>query len=519
MTLAALIDLGADLDSIVSELKKLPIDPFEIEVVPVVKRGISAKYVNIRLGQHHHALGHPHDHGHHHAHGHSHDHEHHHTHGHSHDHGHDHTHEHAHDHGHHHALGYSHDHEYHHTHGHSHDHGYDHTHDHPHDHGHHHTHEHPHDHGHHHAHEHPHDHGHHHTHGHSHDHGHDHTHDHPHDHEHHHVHRKASDILEMIERSSLPERVKERSAAVFRAIAEAEGRIHGMPPEQVHFHEVGAMDSIIDIIGVCIALDILDIDTIIASPVPTGYGRMKMAHGLYPIPAPATLELLKGIPLSGLQAEGELTTPTGAGILKALASGFGPIPAVRIERIGYGAGKKDFPHPNVIRALLIAGPDQEHREASHGEMETVETVEVLEAQLDDFTGEQFGFLLERLLDSGALDVYFTPVYMKKNRPGTLVTVITRPSQAQVCENILLNESSTFGVRRSNWSRRALGRRWVEVETAYGPVRVKQALRSGTVVHSAPEYEDAARVAREHRVPIAKVYEEAIRRMRDRTDSG
>jgi len=245
----------------------------------------------------------------------------------------------------------------------------------------------------------------------------------------------------MIERSSLPERVKERSAAVFRAIAEAEGRIHGMPPEQVHFHEVGAMDSIIDIIGVCIALDILDIDTIIASPVPTGYGRMKMAHGLYPIPAPATLELLKGIPLSGLQAEGELTTPTGAGILKALASGFGPIPAVRIERIGYGAGKKDFPHPNVIRALLIAGPDQEHREASHGEQETVETVEVLEAQLDDFTGEQFGFLLERLLNSGALDVYFTPVYMKKNRPGTLVTVIARPSQAQVAERI-------FDVRRA-----------------------------------------------------------------------
>jgi hypothetical protein len=312
----------------------------------------------------------------------------------------------------------------------------------------------------------------------------------------------------MIRGSELPPRVIERSVAIFQAIAEAEGKIHGMPPEQVHFHEVGAMDSIIDIIGVCLALEHLGIDRIIASPVAVGHGRMRMAHGLYPIPAPATLELLRGIPLSGLNAEGELTTPTGAGILRALASGFGPLPAMQVERIGYGAGFKDFAHPNVLRAILLKEAGEYQAASVHGEQEMEETIIVLEAQLDDTSGEALGYAMEQLFATGALDVYYTPVYMKKNRPGTLVTVLVRHDQADACEAVLFTETSTFGVRRSVWSRRALGRRWVEVETPYGRIRLKQALREGAVIRSSPEYDDVAAAARKHGVPFHIVYGEA-----------
>ncbi|MDM5340188.1 LarC family nickel insertion protein [Fictibacillus enclensis] len=202
-----------------------------------------------------------------------------------------------------------------------------------------------------HSHSHEHDHHHHHHHDHEHEHGHSHEHDHHHHHDH--VHRKASTILEMIETSELPVRVKERSRRVFEVIAEAEGKIHGMDPKEVHFHEVGAMDSIIDVIGVCLALEDLQVDRIVASPVPTGYGKVRMAHGLYPIPAPATAEILKGVPLEAFHVKGELTTPTGAGFLKALADDYGYMPSLVIQKIGYGAGQKDFEHPNVLRAILF----------------------------------------------------------------------------------------------------------------------------------------------------------------------
>lgn len=317
----------------------------------------------------------------------------------------------------------------------------------------------------------------------------------------------------MISNSTLPLRVIERSTAIFQAIAQAEGKIHGMPPENVHFHEVGAMDSIIDIIGVCLALENLGIDRIIASPVPVGHGRMKMAHGLYPIPAPATLELLQGIPLSGFTTEGELTTPTGAGILRALASGFGPMPAMRVERIGYGAGFKDFAHPNVIRAVLFEEAGGRGSSSGHGEQELVESIVVLEAQLDDTSGEALGYAMEQLFAAGALDVYYTPVYMKKNRPGSLVTVLVRPEQADACESVLFAETSTFGVRRSAWTRKALGRRWLVAETAYGKIRVKQALLSGSVIRSSPEFDDVSAAARKHGVPLHVVYEEAKKQVR------
>jgi len=421
MTLAALVDLGADLSYIIDHLKQLPIDAFEMDVQSVVKQGVAAKTLHLHI-----------DEGHDHHHSHSHDH--------SHAHG-----DHHHDHDQHYHFHVVHDHHHH-----------------------------------------------------DHDHGHDHAHD------HHHEHRRAADILSMIESSQLPDRVKQRSMAIFQVIAEAEGKIHGIDPSEVHFHEVGAMDSIIDTIGVCLALENLEIDEIYASPVATGQGYAKMAHGLYPIPAPATFELLKGIPLAELNARGELTTPTGAGILKALVKEFKPIiPSMTVDRIGYGAGTKDFDHPNVLRALLLE---------ENGAM-IRESIYVLEAQLDDMSGEALGYTMEQLFKAGALDVYYSPVFMKKNRPGTLITVLAALDKADHCEDVILTETTTLGVRRSLWTRNILERRFITVETSYGEITVKQAMRDNQIVHEAPEYEDVARAAQLHGVPFYQVYQAVLSEMK------
>ncbi|MEH7098277.1 nickel pincer cofactor biosynthesis protein LarC [Neobacillus vireti] len=330
-----------------------------------------------------------------------------------------------------------------------------------------------------------------------------------HGHTHLHGHRSAREILALIEESNLPKRVKERSMAIFQEVAIAEGKIQGrIDSKEVHFHGVGEMDSILDIIGVCLALESLEITDIYASPVPTGYGKKRMANGLYPIPAPATMELLKGIPLAELNVNGELTTPTGAGILRALVKKFMPIGGHTVEQIGYGAGEKDFDHPNVLRALLLSPSDliqnkdepKQHRESIY----------VIEAQLDDMTGEGLGYTLERLLAVGALDVFYTPVFMKKNRPGTLVTVLVSLELADDCEKVLLEETSTLGVRRSMWSRDILERRFIEVETPYGHIKVKQAFRDKKMLHQAPEYEDVAKAARKHGVPFQLIYQFAMK---------
>jgi len=382
--------------------------------------------------------------------------------------------------------------EHHHGHDHDHSHHDDHHHDHDHVHSHHHDHHHDHDH----------DHSHHHDHNHDHDHDHE-SHTHEETSGHSHEHRKAADIIRMIDSSNLPGRVKERSLSIFHLIAEAEGKIHGMDPAEVHFHEVGAMDSILDVIGVCLALESLDVSKIIVSPVPTGTGRLRMAHGLYPIPAPATAELLRGVPLSSFTAQGELTTPTGAGVVKALASEFGTLPAGTMDRIGYGAGTKNFDHPNVLRAILFQQENTKKFE---------ETIVVLEAQVDDSTGEILGFAMEKLFEAGALDVYHTPVYMKKNRPGILVSVLCHPANSDRCEETLLAETSTFGVRRSDWKRRVLERQWIQVETAYGSIRVKQAIEGDRIVRQSPEFEDAAEAARSFGVPLESVYREVYKHL-------
>lgn len=365
-----------------------------------------------------------------------------------------------------------------------------HAHDHGHDHGHHH-HDHGHDHGHHH---HDHGHDHHHGHGHPHDHGH-------HDHGHHHHHGPSRDlaaIRDLIRASSLPSPVQERALRLFERLGVAEAKAHGMPLDQVHFHEVGAVDSIVDLVGAAAAVEFLAPERITASPVNVGSGRVKTAHGELPIPAPATAELLKGIPIYGGPG-GELTTPTGAVLLAELVDGgFVDFPALTLEGIGYGLGKKDLPtHPNAVR--LLAGRSSQGR----GE------VMVVECEVDDLPGEAFGFLMERLFAAGALDVYFTPVQMKKNRPGTLVTLICRRPQLETLAGVLLMESGSLGCRYYSSARFEAEREVVEVETAFGAVRVKKARLDGRPLAAAPEYEDCKRLALAAGVPWRDVYRAAL----------
>ncbi|HEY0209775.1 nickel pincer cofactor biosynthesis protein LarC [Acerihabitans sp.] len=315
-------------------------------------------------------------------------------------------------------------------------------------------------------------------------------------HHHHGPERKAAAILAMIAASELPERVRRRAGAVFSALARAEGKIHGVAPQEVRFHEVGAMDSIIDILGVCLALENLDIETIIASPVATGQGKQRMAHGCYPIPAPATAELLTGIPLADFPVEGELTTPTGAAFLSALVSEFRALPAVTIGAIGYGAGKRRFSHPNILRVFVCAARGLEPER---------ETVATLQCEVDDISGENLGYVMQELFDQRALDVYYTPVYMKKNRPGTLITVLCRPEDTAMLEEILLVETPTFGVRRSLHSRLALRRRSETVPTPYGDIAVKIGYRGERIYQISPEYEHVRRAAKNGNVPYDLVW--------------
>jgi pyridinium-3,5-bisthiocarboxylic acid mononucleotide nickel chelatase len=329
MVIGALIDAGADPVKLVEELKKLNIeDEYELTWKKVVKNGITSTKFDVLLKNQHHHI-HDHDHGHSHSHEHAHDH----------DHGHSHSHDHAHDP----------------DHGHAHDHEHVHTHDHAHDHEHAHTHEHAHDHEHAHTHDHAYDHEHVHTHDHAHDHEHVHTHDHNHDHDHHHHHdhRSYKDIVQLIEEADFSQQVKDIALRIFKKIAEAEGLIHGVPLEKVHFHEVGAVDSIIDIIGTAILIDQLQISVIKSSPIPVGTGKIRIDHGIYPVPAPATLEILKGIPIEHSEVRFELTTPTGAAIIAVLAEEFCSIPSMKVRSIGYGAGTKTFKdHPNVVRVII-----------------------------------------------------------------------------------------------------------------------------------------------------------------------
>jgi uncharacterized protein (TIGR00299 family) protein len=354
------------------------------------------------------------------------------------------------------------------------------------------------------------------AHHHSHSHPHSHAHEHPHaphaepHHGHEQVHEPSRDfaaIRELIAASALSPWVKTTATAVFRRIAEAEGQIHNQPPERVHFHEVGAVDSIVDIVGACLALEILGRPRVLASPVVEGTGWVKCAHGRFPVPTPATVAILaaRGVTLSQCAEPHELVTPTGAALLAELAESFGPLADFRLERVGYGLGTREHhTRPNVLRVLLGGTA----LAAAAHDWET-DTVAVLETNLDDVSPEILGHFAERALAAGALDVFHTPIQMKKGRPATLLTVLCADADADRFAALLLSETSAFGVRQTRAERRKLRREFVSVTTRFGEVTVKLGHLDGRVVQTAPEFESCRRLAEAAGVPLKAVYEAAL----------
>jgi uncharacterized protein (TIGR00299 family) protein len=337
----------------------------------------------------------------------------------------------------------------------------------------------------------------HHHHEHQHGHGQEHGHSHGHGHGH---GRDLASIRRLIAASGLAAVVKERATRLFQRLGEAEAKVHGMPVDNVHFHEVGAVDSIVDLVGAAAAVEQLAAERITCGPVNVGSGRVKTAHGDLPVPAPATAELLRGIPIWGGPG-GELTTPTGAVLLAELVDEFVELPALVLEGIGYGLGRKDVPgQPNAVRLLQGRGG---------GGSDARPEVAVVECEIDDLPGEGFGFLMERLLEAGALDVYFTPVQMKKSRPGTLVTLICRRHQIEPLAALLLMESGSLGCRYHLANRFEAERETAEVETAFGKVRVKRAWFQGRPLAAAPEFEDCRRLALAGGVSWREVYRAAL----------
>ncbi|WP_051689163.1 nickel pincer cofactor biosynthesis protein LarC [Butyrivibrio sp. AE2032] len=342
-----------------------------------------------------------------------------------------------------------------------------------------HLHEHTHE-GHVHSHEHTHEHEHDHTHGgeeHHHEHG-DHEHG---DHEHHHHHAHMSDIENIINGLNVSEKVKSDALAVYGLIAEAESKAHGRPVTDIHFHEVGTMDAVADIVGVCVLLEQIDPDRIVVSPLATGFGQVRCAHGILPVPAPATASIIEGVPTYSGDVEGELLTPTGAALLKHFADSFGSRPVMAIEKTGYGMGKKDFPKANMLRTFIGT---------SEGEGDKV--VE-LRFNVDDMTGEEIGYATGVLMDSGALDVFTTPVFMKKNRPGILFTVLVKAEEKEKFAGLIFENTSTIGIRYVEMDRFKLARREEKVMTRFGEVRVKVSEGFG-VTKAKPEFDDVADIA-------------------------
>jgi hypothetical protein len=323
---------------------------------------------------------------------------------------------------------------------------------------------------------------------------------------HEHSHRGLREIGRILRRSRLPAPVRERSLAVVRRLVEAEARVHRLPLQRVHLHEVGAVDAIVDIVSACACLHLLGVGRIVCSPLPLGGGRVRAEHGSLPVPAPATLELVRGLPVRGGPVQAETVTPTGAALVATLADAFGPAPDMIVERIGAGAGERDFAeHPNILRAWW----GRPAAVAAAGTAARSGSIKVLEANLDDLNPQVYGYLMERLLAAGALDVFYTPVQMKKNRPGTQITALARPERAGALEEILFEETSTLGIRSWEAARRELERRLLPVRTPYGIIPMKIASGGDRVLHAAPEYEPCARAARRHRVPLKRVQEAAL----------
>lgn len=364
-----------------------------------------------------------------------------------------------------------------------------------------HSHEHNHEHSHDHDHEHSHFHEHSHEHAHEHDHPHDHDHDHSHEHGHGHV-RGMSEIETIVSQLSIDETVKTDVLSVYKLIAEAESKVHGMEVTKIHFHEVGKLDAIADITAACLLIRKLSPDKIIASPIHVGSGQVKCAHGILPVPTPATALLLKGVPSYSGDIRGELCTPTGAAILKHFVSEFGPQPVMTIENIGYGMGKKDFPQANCVRAILGESVAATSAEAGIGDGKT-DTIAELVCNLDDMTPEEIGFATERLMEEGALDVFTAGISMKKNRPGVMLTVLCKENQKEKFVRHIFKYTTTIGIRENICSRYILNRAEDEINLDGEKVRVKKASGYG-VSRQKAEYEDLAKIAREKNVSIRDI---------------
>jgi uncharacterized protein (TIGR00299 family) protein len=354
----------------------------------------------------------------------------------------------------------------------------------------------------------------HHEHGH---HRHEHEHEHHHEHEHSSEHevpragapaphehgRGLSEIREIIGKAAISDTAKKTAIAIFEALGTAEAKIHATSIQEVHFHEVGAVDAMVDIVCAAVGAAALGVDAIICSPLNVGGGTIKCAHGTFPVPAPATVELLKDAPVYSSGVQAELVTPTGAAIVQILATRFAAFPEMTIEKSGYGAGTREFPgHPNVVRLTIGEAASKLAAKTAS------ETVTVLEANLDDLNPQVFGYVMDRLLEEGALDAFGVPVQMKKNRPGMLLTTLCNPEDADKLTHLIFTETTTLGVRRRDEVRQTLARRWENVSTQWGEVRIKIASMNGTVTNYAPEYEDCRRIAAEHRVPLKAVMQEA-----------
>lgn len=460
MLLGALLDAGVPFAFLQEEFAKLHLGNYELVHKSVNKCGIQAQYFNVVL---------PEEQEHEHAHDGDQVNEHHHVHDHDCDHEHEHHHDHAHDHAWMHAHGIAH----------SHDHepvleekpcGCDH----------HHNHEHNHDQEHHHEH---------------------------HTHHHHHEHRNLHDIEEILDHSDLPKEVIAKAKEVFLVIAKAEAKVHGSTVEEIHFHEVGAIDTIIDVVGNILALQYLGIEKVFTTPVNTGFGFVECAHGQMPVPAPATAELLQGIPNYRGTVEKEMTTPTGAGLLKVLASPVKEVPdGFTGETIGYGAGTRDVEIPNVLRVTMGLWNETVGNGNSGS---AVERLLFLECNLDDLNPEIMPYVLEKLLAAGALDAWLQPVIMKKGRPAQTLKVLCSPEQRQVMEQIMFTQTTTLGVRAYYVERTALERRWKTVQTPWGEVRVKEGLLDGKVVNAVPEFEDCKKIAEANGVPLKAVETAAL----------
>jgi uncharacterized protein (TIGR00299 family) protein len=323
---------------------------------------------------------------------------------------------------------------------------------------------------------------------------HDHEHDHDHAHNHDHHGRNLEDINKIIETSELSRTIKEKSKTIFLNLAKAEAKVHRTEINEIHFHEVGAVDAIVDIVGSVTGLELLGIDRIYASSINTGQGYVIAAHGKLPVPAPATMELLKNVPTYSSGTEKELTTPTGAAIITSLSAYFGPKPLMRVEKVGYGAGTYEIEIPNLLR-INVGNVEQGSKK-----------MKVVETNIDDMNPQFYEYIMEKLFEKGALDVYFTPIQMKKNRPATKISVIVDAENLFKINEILLKETTTLGVRIFDIEREIVDRKIKEVETQFGKVKVKVGILDGKTVNIAPEYEECKKIAKEKGLPIKTVYQ-------------